>query len=66
MIEEIKGLIETLNNIIENNMSDEDLKSDLDMLVNADSSTDLSLTTLLKHVENHTALEEAFSYVFRI
>jgi hypothetical protein len=63
LVNEIKSLQETLQNIIDNNLSDEDAKSDLDMLINASSSSDYSLATLIDYLENNDAIEEAFSGV---
>jgi hypothetical protein len=60
----LKEEIEKLNNIIENNITDSDLKSDLDMLVNSNGSHDLSLTTLLSHLENLSLVKESYKEMF--
>jgi hypothetical protein len=44
-------------------IEDDDLKSDLDILVNGESSSDLSLKTLLIYLNNDSSVEYAYSDV---
>jgi hypothetical protein len=60
MKEKIEQLIEKLNAF---QIEDEDLKSDLDILVNGESSSDLSLKTLLIYLNNDSSVEYAYSDV---
>ena len=60
MKEKIEQLIEKLNAL---QIEDEDLKSDLDILVNGESSSDLSLKTLLIYLNNDSSVEYAYSDV---
>jgi len=63
MKEKIEQLIENLNAL---QIEDDDLKSDLDILVNGESSSDLSLKTLLIYLNNDSSVEYAYSDVFKI
>lgn len=63
LIERIKALKEKIKNIMENNLSDEKAISDLDMLLNANSSTDYSLETLIDYLSNNDIIEDSFSKV---
>jgi hypothetical protein len=60
MKEKIEQLIEKLNAF---QIEDEDLKSDLDILVNGESSSDLSLKTLLIYLNKDSSVEYAYSDV---
>lgn len=58
LLDKVRALKDYINDTFD--IGDEDLASDMDMLVNADSVSDLSLTTLIKYLENDEALEEQF------
>lgn len=64
LVDKVESLIAYINDTFD--IEDEDLKSDLDLLVNGESSSDLSLKTLVKYLNNESSVKDTYEDLFKV